>query len=105
MGKQFYHGTRELVYSNHEDIIDALTVSGRADVYEWRESGDDPSLPNSLYWRQRLDDYTTALTVGLPFLSPHRASKCQNHVTGAIGCAQLLPLQATEHHGRTHGPL
>lgn len=65
MGKQWYHGTGELVYSNHKDIIDAQTVSGYAVVYEWDEdaTGHAPYVPFGLYWRQKLDVHAKALTV------------------------------------------
>ena len=57
MGTQDYHGASELILSNHPDIIDATTISGRASVSHWDESddGDEDKGLNSLYWRQTLD--------------------------------------------------
>ncbi len=57
MGAQHYHGRSELVLSNYTDIIDATTISGRADISHWdefKDSEDDKSL-NALYWRQTFD--------------------------------------------------
>lgn len=57
MGAQHYHGQSELVLSNYTDIIDATTISGRADISHWdefKDSDDDKSL-SALYWRQTFD--------------------------------------------------
>ena len=57
MGAQHYHGQSELVLSNYTDIIDATTISGRADISHWdefKDSEDDKSL-GALYWRQTFD--------------------------------------------------
>ncbi|RPB27182.1 hypothetical protein L211DRAFT_612925 [Terfezia boudieri ATCC MYA-4762] len=53
-GRQPYHGQKELIASNHMDIIDAMTVSGRAHVKHWMELDEDEELPE-LYWRQKFD--------------------------------------------------
>ncbi|KAI5799010.1 hypothetical protein EDC01DRAFT_26775 [Geopyxis carbonaria] len=53
-GRQYYHGSRELVASNHMEIIDAMTVSGKANVTHWLELDEDEEL-HDLFWRQRLD--------------------------------------------------
>jgi hypothetical protein len=53
-GRQPYHGQRELVASNHMEIVDAMTVSGRANVTHWLELDEDEDLPE-LFWRQKFD--------------------------------------------------
>ena len=50
-GREKYHGQNEVVMSNHMDIIDAMTVSGAADVRLWHEKDEDEELP-SLFFRQ-----------------------------------------------------
>ncbi|KAK9468869.1 hypothetical protein V1512DRAFT_245686 [Lipomyces arxii] len=60
-GRQYYHGMKELVASNHMDIIDAMTVSARANVVHWLE-GDEEDKMTDLFWRQRYDTYTDELT-------------------------------------------
>ena len=57
MGAQHYHGQSELVLSNYTDIIDATTISGRAEISHWDEfkDGDDDRNLNALYWRQTFD--------------------------------------------------
>ncbi|KAI9698395.1 MAG: hypothetical protein M1836_003975 [Candelina mexicana] len=50
-GRQKYHGKHELIASNHMEIIDAMTVAGRAEVHHWLENDGDDVL-TSLYWRQ-----------------------------------------------------
>lgn len=50
-GRKAYHGINEVVMSNHMDLIDAMTVSGAADVRQWHERDDDEELP-SLFFRQ-----------------------------------------------------
>ena len=56
MGAQHYHGQSELILSNYTDIIDATTISGRADISEWDENKDDEDKNlSALYWRQTLD--------------------------------------------------
>jgi hypothetical protein len=57
MGAQHYHGQAELILSNYTDIIDATTISGRAEISHWdefKDEDDDKDL-NSLYWRQTFD--------------------------------------------------
>ena len=61
-GRQPYHGQKELVASNHMDIIDAMTVSGRAHVKHWMELDEDEELPE-LYWRQKFDYPSRTLMV------------------------------------------
>ncbi|KAK9454885.1 hypothetical protein V1511DRAFT_459670 [Dipodascopsis uninucleata] len=59
-GRQYYHGKKELVASNHMDVIDAMTVAGKALVSHWLELDDDDRL-NDLFWRQFYDSYTGEL--------------------------------------------
>jgi hypothetical protein len=56
-GRQPYHGSSELIVSNHCDIIDACTVESAATVVHW---DDDPDKMTSLasdqlFWRQSFD--------------------------------------------------
>jgi hypothetical protein len=53
-GRALYHGKKELIASNHMEIIDAMTVSGRANVKHWLELDDEEDLPD-LFWRQKFD--------------------------------------------------
>ncbi|RMD40087.1 hypothetical protein DV735_g5061, partial [Chaetothyriales sp. CBS 134920] len=56
-GPQPYHGQQELVLSNHAEVVEATTISGRAEVSHWTEEDDDdeerPLYP--LFWRQTFD--------------------------------------------------
>ncbi|KAI9812522.1 MAG: hypothetical protein M1826_002812 [Phylliscum demangeonii] len=60
-GHQDYHGDNELVASNHMDIIDAMTVSGKALVDHWLEK-DDEENPPALFWRQTYNYLTRRLS-------------------------------------------
>lgn len=61
-GRQPYHGEKELIASNHMEIIDAMTVSGRAHVKHWLELDEDEELPD-LFWRQKYDFPSKTLMV------------------------------------------
>lgn len=61
-GAQPYHGKNELVASNHMEILDAMTVTGRAEVQHWRED-DEEEVPSELFWRQTYDCQTHQLSV------------------------------------------
>jgi len=78
-GRQQYHGQKELVASNHMDIIDAMTVSGRAHVKHWMELDEDEELPE-LYWRQKFDYPSRTLMV----CSYHPSSKARTN-PGLVG--------------------
>ncbi|KAF4970243.1 hypothetical protein FSARC_2682 [Fusarium sarcochroum] len=53
-GRQPYHGTNELIASNHMDIINVVSVTAPATVNQWIES-DDEEIEAPLYWRQAYD--------------------------------------------------
>ncbi|MCJ1478924.1 hypothetical protein MMC13_007608 [Lambiella insularis] len=53
-GHEYYHGRYELVASNHMEIIDAMTVSGKAEVAHIVEDEDAVTV-TGLYWRQKFD--------------------------------------------------
>ncbi|RFN44017.1 hypothetical protein FIE12Z_11749 [Fusarium flagelliforme] len=53
-GRQPYHGTNELIASNHMDIINVVSVTAPAIVNQWIES-DDEEIQDTLYWRQAYD--------------------------------------------------
>ncbi|EXJ74335.1 uncharacterized protein A1O5_02631 [Cladophialophora psammophila CBS 110553] len=56
MGRQPYHGKRELVLSNHVDIVEAHTISGHAEVSHWDEDDDsNKTVLRERYWRQTLN--------------------------------------------------
>ena len=63
-GKRTYHGSHELVASNHMDVLDVLSFAGKADVGHWLE--EDDNLPYKLYWRQTLSRETQELSVSFP---------------------------------------
>ena len=62
-GRQDYHGSQELVASNHMDIVDAMTVTDRAEVQQLKETSS--KLMDDLYWRQTYDVVTNKLSVRL----------------------------------------
>jgi hypothetical protein len=61
-GAKSYHGKSELVASNHMEIIDATTVSDKADVLHLLEQEDAPTV-TGLYWRQKFDYTSKRLSV------------------------------------------
>ena len=62
-GRESYHGAYELIASNHMEIIDATTVTDKADVFQLKD--DSPMPIRDLYWRQTLDFLTNKLSVSL----------------------------------------
>ncbi|TKA83772.1 hypothetical protein B0A55_00002 [Friedmanniomyces simplex] len=56
-GRQPHHGKNELIPTNQLDIIDAMTINGRLDLYAWDEKDDDSPMPGigEYYWRQTYD--------------------------------------------------
>lgn len=55
-GRQPYHGKRELVLSNHVDIIDASTIATHAEISFWDENDDsNKNVLQERYWRQTYD--------------------------------------------------
>lgn len=65
-GAQPYHGKSELVASNHMEIIDATTISGKADVTHVLEKEDAPTA-TGLYWRQKFDFRSKKLSVSIAY--------------------------------------
>ncbi|KAK5467707.1 hypothetical protein LTS15_000680 [Exophiala xenobiotica] len=56
MGRQPYHGNRELVLSNHVDIIEVQAIALHAEISQWDENDDSSqTVVRELYWRQTLD--------------------------------------------------
>ncbi|KAI1461716.1 hypothetical protein F4805DRAFT_242369 [Annulohypoxylon moriforme] len=53
-GRQPYHGTNELIASNHMDVINVVSVTAAATVNQWDETNEDDVQP-ALYWRQAFD--------------------------------------------------
>jgi hypothetical protein len=56
-GRQPYHGSSELIISNHMDIIDALTVQSAANVVYWDDDPDSVTslAADQLFFRQSFD--------------------------------------------------
>ncbi|EXK79066.1 hypothetical protein FOQG_16305 [Fusarium oxysporum f. sp. raphani 54005] len=81
-GRQPYHGAKELIASNHMDIINVVSVTGPVTVNQWIES-DDEEITDELYWRQAYDCRTLELS------SVELICKCQtpaNPDKTLIGC-------------------
>lgn len=51
-GRASYHGKREVVLSNHAELIEAQTVSDFADIQFWDEGDESVVPPRELYYRQ-----------------------------------------------------
>ncbi|PON20063.1 hypothetical protein TGAM01_v211067 [Trichoderma gamsii] len=65
-GRQPYHGQRELMASNHMDIINVNSIVGQATVDQWmefKEKSEENQAQGVLYWRQALDYLTRQLSV------------------------------------------
>jgi hypothetical protein len=60
-GRKDYHGANELIPTNQLDIIDAMTVNGRLDIYHWVEEDDESQMPGigEHFWRQTYDAANT----------------------------------------------
>ncbi|KAH7025381.1 hypothetical protein B0J12DRAFT_585311 [Macrophomina phaseolina] len=55
-GRRPYHGRNEVIASNTMQVIDALTVNGKASVRHWTEDDNDEILDgDQLFWRQTFD--------------------------------------------------
>lgn len=67
-GRQPYHGMREVIASNHMDVIPAYSVNGPVNVLRWDEG--DPSFlawgKGTYFWRQAYDLRTQELSVRSP---------------------------------------
>lgn len=64
MGRCPWHGNRELIASNHLEIIDAMTVAGHADVRRWEELDEEEDC-GELFWRQTYDYIRAKLLVSV----------------------------------------
>jgi hypothetical protein len=52
-GRETYHGTNELVLSNHADIIDATSIMNEAEIMQLPDDeATVPPAPGQYYWRQ-----------------------------------------------------
>lgn len=60
-GRKAYHGRHELIPTNQLDIIDAMTVNGRLELYHWDDSDEDSPMPGTdeHFWRQTFDSANT----------------------------------------------
>ncbi|GKU07859.1 unnamed protein product [Fusarium langsethiae] len=97
-GRQPYHGTNELIASNHMDIINVVSVTAPAIVNQWIES-DDEEIEAALYWRQAYDCRKPQLSsVGI-------ICKCEtpaNPDRMIIGCSSSKCGQWMHHECLTH---
>ncbi|KAL7904211.1 hypothetical protein GGI35DRAFT_205515 [Trichoderma velutinum] len=59
-GRQRYHGEKELIASNHRDVIDFKSVENHATVHPWEL--DDSGIQNGRHWRQALNCLTWQLS-------------------------------------------
>ncbi|KAK9240637.1 hypothetical protein V1525DRAFT_394501, partial [Lipomyces kononenkoae] len=82
-GRRYYHGNKELVASNHMDVIDAMTVAAKATVSHWLELDDDDKLAD-LFWRQRYDSYNNEL---MPIRKHCKCKRYYNPDTTMIWCS------------------
>ncbi|KAH8905317.1 hypothetical protein BR93DRAFT_882374 [Coniochaeta sp. PMI_546] len=82
-GRQPYHGSRELIASNHMDIINVVSVTSQAAVNHWLEEN-DAEIQENLYWRQALDIRTFELSSLLPICKCNRPG---NPDEVLIGCS------------------
>ncbi|KAF8469671.1 hypothetical protein BDZ91DRAFT_720681 [Kalaharituber pfeilii] len=88
-GRQPYHGQKELIASNHMEIVDAMTVSGRAHVKHWMELDEDEELPD-LYWRQKFDFPTQTLMEVREHCKCHRYYNPDKLMYGCPHCKTWL---------------
>ncbi|KAK9331882.1 hypothetical protein V1520DRAFT_48219 [Lipomyces starkeyi] len=82
-GRRYYHGNKELVASNHMDVIDAMTVAAKATVSHWLELDDEDKLAD-LFWRQRYDSYNNEL---MPIRKHCKCKRYYNPDTTMIWCS------------------
>ncbi|KAK9372375.1 uncharacterized protein V1513DRAFT_460645 [Lipomyces chichibuensis] len=82
-GRRYYHGNKELVASNHMDVIDAMTVAAKAAVSHWLELDDEDKLAD-LFWRQRYDSYNNEL---MPIRKHCKCKRYYNPDTTMIWCS------------------
>ncbi|KAI4206630.1 MAG: hypothetical protein LQ346_001020 [Caloplaca aetnensis] len=81
-GRQNYHGTQELIATNHMEIVDALRVLSPIDVVHWKEEQSSGIPQGDLYWRQFYDVTTQMASVNPPCSS--ELSKCTSELNPGI---------------------
>jgi hypothetical protein len=87
-GREAYHGSHELVASNLMEVMDATTVTDKAEVTHLHEDEDAPSV-DGLYWRQTFNCTTKKLSVSrIKYLESKTANHC-NRRYGKIVSAIL----------------
>lgn len=89
-GREYYHGKKELVASNHMEIIDAQTVSGRANVNHWFEKDDEEEDITELFWRQKFDYPSQTLMAVREHCRCHRYYNPDNIMVGCPKCETWL---------------
>ncbi|KAM0540029.1 hypothetical protein ACHAO7_011596 [Fusarium culmorum] len=97
-GRQPYHGTNELIASNHMDIINVVSVTAPATVNQWIESDDDEIEP-ALYWRQAYNYITSQLSDNMQMRNSHEPRQ------EAIECPSSECGQWMHHECLTHDVL
>lgn len=88
-GRKDYHGQNEVLMSNHMDIIDAMTVSGGADVRMWHERDEDEDL-GSIFFRQFFN-LTTKEPLSVSVSLPHVTNR---HLCSLLGIETALYMQS-----------
>lgn len=53
-GRRKYHGSQELIMSNHMELVDAKSVTSRAEINHWDEKVEDQDV-GQRFWRQFYD--------------------------------------------------
>ena len=64
-GRQPYHGRRELIASNHMEIVDALRCIKPVDVLHWLDDVESEVPKAGMYWRQSYNTMTGEISVSL----------------------------------------
>lgn len=62
-GRRKYHGKYELVASNDLQVLDVLSLAGKADVSQYLEEEEDVPIGTKMYWRQTFNRETQELSV------------------------------------------
>jgi hypothetical protein len=69
-----FHGSYELIASNYMEVLDVLSVDGKAKVGQWKEEDDIPT--SGLFGRQTFCRDTQNLSVSSSLLSIKYTVRC-----------------------------
>ncbi|OAQ58987.2 BAH domain-containing protein [Pochonia chlamydosporia 170] len=84
--RRYIYSQNELVASNHMDIINVVSVVGKADVPEFGQKDDD-KIQSGLYWRRAFDYLTSQLS------SVDPTNKCEDSRVPTTSTVQLAPCE------------